>query len=379
MIVTTGWLSSLYSSAGCDFIRLDIGFTPSNEAWNQSTAELGLFVYQSGESSMNKYHEAFVDGCQWYEDTFNEDFIEHDRTWKVARIMAYISFLSSALAMTTSWLFVISPLPASFFWPGVLLPSLMVTFLAEGSKFLFFDTSICRNTVWFPTGADSLPRVAEKCSLGTTGQYAIVGGTIHFLCLILICLKAPEKRELESLYGEDFDHGANDLESAQEYGYSERSYAESRSVSVYDTNESEDRDGEEALGDRYTDELVGDAENPSPDTLNSDEDLFSKGLPSQDTSEDRYPVKPKENQDGDTIDRCHSLKSSSSLSNTVNQTVSESRLHTAERMELNTVSEPEDMIANFVNEVNESFQVETEDKQKEQDLAHSPPAKTSDN
>ena len=92
-------LSSLYSSAGCDFIRLDIGFTPSNEAWNQSTAELGLFVYQSGESSMNKYHEAFVDGCQWYEDTFNEDFIEHDRTWKVARIMAYISFLSSALAM----------------------------------------------------------------------------------------------------------------------------------------------------------------------------------------------------------------------------------------------------------------------------------------
>lgn len=99
VIVTTGWLSSLYSSAGCDFIRLDIGFTPSNEAWNQSTAELGLFVYQSGESSMNKYHEAFVDGCQWYEDTFNEDFIEHDRTWKVARIMAYISFLSSALAM----------------------------------------------------------------------------------------------------------------------------------------------------------------------------------------------------------------------------------------------------------------------------------------
>ena len=98
-IVTTGCMLSLYSSAGCDFIRVDVGFTPSNPAWNQSTAELGLFLYQSEEPETNKYREALVDGCRWYEDDFNEDFIDDDRTWKVARIMAYISAISSALAM----------------------------------------------------------------------------------------------------------------------------------------------------------------------------------------------------------------------------------------------------------------------------------------
>lgn len=98
-VVTAGCMFSLYSSAGCDFIRVNVGFTPSNEAWNQSTAELGLFFYQSGEAEANKYRASLVDGCQWYEDIFNDHFIEDDRTWQVARIMAYISAISSTLAM----------------------------------------------------------------------------------------------------------------------------------------------------------------------------------------------------------------------------------------------------------------------------------------
>jgi hypothetical protein len=98
-VVTAGCLLSLYSSAGCDFIRVNVGFTPSNEAWNKSTAELGLFFYQSGEPDMNKYRESLIDGCKWYEDAFNEDFIQDDRTWNVARVMSYISAISSTLAM----------------------------------------------------------------------------------------------------------------------------------------------------------------------------------------------------------------------------------------------------------------------------------------
>jgi hypothetical protein len=98
-IVTTGCLLSLYSSAGCDFIRVDVGFTPSNQAWNQSTGELGMFFYQSGEPEVNIYRETFVEGCRWYEDDFTENFIDDDRTWKVSRIMAYISGVASILAM----------------------------------------------------------------------------------------------------------------------------------------------------------------------------------------------------------------------------------------------------------------------------------------
>lgn len=86
-IVTSGCLLSLYSSAGCDFLRVNIGFTPSNAAWNQSTAELGLFYYQSGIPDENTYKSALLDGCRPYREQFNTDFIEDDRTWKVAKIM----------------------------------------------------------------------------------------------------------------------------------------------------------------------------------------------------------------------------------------------------------------------------------------------------
>ena len=97
-IVTVGCLLSIYSSAGCDFIRVDVGFTPSNTGWNNSTLELGLFLYQSGETDTNKYYAAFVDGCRSYTDEFVEEFVQDDRTWRVAQIMAYVSGGGSIVA-----------------------------------------------------------------------------------------------------------------------------------------------------------------------------------------------------------------------------------------------------------------------------------------
>lgn len=98
-LVTAGCLLSLYSAAGCDFVRVDIGFTPSNDGWNQSSVEFGLFQYQSGEPDIEKYREALVEGCRVYESNFSSIFIDDDRTWKVARIMAYISGVASMLSM----------------------------------------------------------------------------------------------------------------------------------------------------------------------------------------------------------------------------------------------------------------------------------------
>ena len=62
--MTAGCLLSLYSSAGCDFLRVDVGFTPSNEAWTQSTAELGLFYYQTGVDNIDNIVGAVTDGCE---------------------------------------------------------------------------------------------------------------------------------------------------------------------------------------------------------------------------------------------------------------------------------------------------------------------------
>jgi hypothetical protein len=89
----------------------------------------------------------------------------------------------------------------SLFWPGLLLPAVLVAFLAEGSKFLMFDTAVCRTALWTPTGRDSLAQRAESCDLGSTAVHTIVSGCIFFIALMFVCLKAPEKRVLDENYG----------------------------------------------------------------------------------------------------------------------------------------------------------------------------------
>ena len=97
-IITSGCLLSLYSSFGCDFVQLDVGFAPSNEAWNQTSAHLGLFYVYTGIQGGNNYAATIFEGCELYPSEFENIFIEGDRTWKVARIMALISGAASIIA-----------------------------------------------------------------------------------------------------------------------------------------------------------------------------------------------------------------------------------------------------------------------------------------
>jgi hypothetical protein len=200
-LVTVGCLLDLYSSFDCEFVRVNIGFTPSNAAWNQSSVDLGLFFYQAGTSEDVFYRQVLVEGCRQYGDLFSAQFIDGDKTWEVARIMAMISGVAGMVATVTAWLVVVSPVPTCFVWPGILLPAVMMAFLGEGSKFLFFDTSICQSSLWFPPGVDSLPRIAKDCELGKTGYIVVAAGVIFFFSLLMVCLKAPEKRQLDDGYG----------------------------------------------------------------------------------------------------------------------------------------------------------------------------------
>lgn len=112
----------------------------------------------------------------------------------------------------TSWLFLFSPLPVSLFWPGLLLPAVLVAFLAEGSKFLMFDSACCRSSLWTPTGVDSLAQRAESCDLGSTAVHTIISGCIFFIALMFVCLKAPEKRLLDESYGLKYDNNKSHMD-----------------------------------------------------------------------------------------------------------------------------------------------------------------------
>lgn len=270
-------------------------------------------------------------------------------------------------------MFVFTPLPAFFFWPAVLLPSLMAAFLAEGSKFLFFDTSICRNPVWYPSGEDSPPRVADDCTLGTTGIFSIVAGTVFFLCLILVCLKAPEKRTLREDYGQRHydDNNRVENDAVVGTGHSEEvgSYDDRGSADNIFYDEEAEEPGELPkfknfdYGSYGEDGFIEVESQTSKPTNFDDEDLVSARLKTLDPQEDKYLSKPTDDNESPMKDRYDPTKPASKRTgDRINPdvTVSKSRLSAKERLELNTAAQSGDeLIHKFVNDLNLSFQAES--------------------
>mmetsp|Transcript_27827 Transcript_27827/g.58477 ORF Transcript_27827/g.58477 Transcript_27827/m.58477 type:complete len:558 (-) Transcript_27827:99-1772(-) len=206
-LVTCACFLDLYSSTGCDFIRLDIGFTPINEIWPEPNAKLGLFSFESSEIDRNRWKRSFNKGCRSYTANFEEFFIAADQTWQISRIMAYISGCSGLVAVATSWLLTITPLPASFFWPGLLLPACILSMLTGSAKFLFFDTQICIEKIWFAEETET-PVAPESCALGESAVYAIAAVSAYFMCTILVCSRSPTKRKLDENFGKRRDETA---------------------------------------------------------------------------------------------------------------------------------------------------------------------------
>ena len=226
-VLTMGFLLSVYSTSGCDFVRVELGFDPKpNEAWNSSSASLGFFYgdmpdYDIVEADFDaKFLTDFHEDCHWYPDAFEDNFIDSDRTWKVARIMSMISAGSSLLSSLFAWIS-LGPFycPVAALWPTVLLPMVMVAFIAEGSKFLIFDMSICRNKI-FEVEEESATEFleAESCSLGDSATYGIISGILLLVAMLMVCLKVPEERQLDPRYGNpDWKSTANDSDGREDF------------------------------------------------------------------------------------------------------------------------------------------------------------------
>jgi len=85
--VTAAFVLDIYVSSGCDFVDVNIGMEPVNVAWTESTLNVGLFHYQTNlEAAPSKslLMETFHPKCESYTTTFEEYFIDGDKTWKVS-------------------------------------------------------------------------------------------------------------------------------------------------------------------------------------------------------------------------------------------------------------------------------------------------------
>jgi hypothetical protein len=351
-LVTVGFMLAAYSSAGCKLINIDIGFTPSNPAWNQtSEADIGLFFYYDQNRAAreeNKYKELFHDGCSWYTEEFNDSFISKDRTWKVARVMSLISVSGSFIAALTTWIIIFFPLPVFCIWPAIVLPCSMLGFIAEGSKFLIFDIALCRNAVWFPSGIDSLPAQAETCSMGESAYFGIAAGVVSLISLLAICLKAPEKRRLDPDYGLQSERIVITRHMPQERENDSRQGA-------FDDED----DGPSVLDDEiYT-------PGPSPSSamhVSQDSNIVNASLDESSSmgSYENYTSthKPAQHLDAGTG---HSVGTSSTVpdsssSNSGIMKISESRLSAMSKMQLNNSTDSFEMIDKLVSDLDSSLQ-----------------------
>lgn len=330
-VITTGFLLSLYSSVGCEFIDLQVGFTPNNLAWNTSQADLGLFYYRDASAvAKTAAADVFHNGCVWYKNNFQDLIINKDRTWKVSRVMAMISVSASLVAALTVWLIVFVPVPIGCIWSGLLLPTTMLSLICEASKFLFFDVALCHNAVWYPSGINSLPEKADSCTMGLSAYMGIAAAAIHLISLICVCLKAPKKRQIHSNFG------VPSGENACEEFVDETAEQDYRNTYEYD--------GEYAEEDPsiLDEDLYTEGPSPSSNSLLLKETIEDEDITSQDDSSDPHEEAQQEESPAINDYSQH-------------ERISSSRMAALSKMELTNDFQSQDMIEKLVTDLDTSL------------------------
>lgn len=93
-IVSAAFLLDLYTTFGCNFIHVDIGFQPVNQGWNQQKLDVGIFFFNNHDVAFTDggiLMETFHRGCRRYTPNMNQDLIGSDQIWIISRIISWIS------------------------------------------------------------------------------------------------------------------------------------------------------------------------------------------------------------------------------------------------------------------------------------------------
>jgi len=106
--ITAAGVLDIYSSLDCNFIRVNVGFTPFNEEWSEPSFNVGFWTHQTdplhsqNSTEIEKTNPLLsFKGCEPYSTGFHKSFIQGDRAWTAASIMAYCSGIAGLTAMVS--------------------------------------------------------------------------------------------------------------------------------------------------------------------------------------------------------------------------------------------------------------------------------------
>ncbi len=129
----------------------------------------------------------------------------------MSQIIALVAAGAGCTATLIIWMLIMTPLPSCFLWPGVLLPAVLVQLLAGSARFLLFDSQVCHEDLWLPEGEDAVGQKAQSCNLSKDAWLAIATSVLSLMNVLLICLRAPKRRNLDKDFGMQYEDVDNDM------------------------------------------------------------------------------------------------------------------------------------------------------------------------
>ena len=191
---TIRFLLSTTSSLSCQFIKIDVGFIPSNVKFVSSTIDIGPWAYSRGK-------------CLAYPEDFTKVFIHKHASWGAARVAAVVNMILGFIVFLTAAFVIVYKVlriwPTSArattcikgfdgIWEIWVFVCVILMFIFELMKFSLWSVDLCTKDVWM---TDKFKFVmAQECSLSTGAKCALSALVFDLAIVILLTMGSKNLR-----------------------------------------------------------------------------------------------------------------------------------------------------------------------------------------
>lgn len=189
LLTTSAFTLSILSVFDCQFLKVDVGFYPSNTALKTKDFGVGLWTFANIDGYCVDYSIAQEVGSMLRKgNQYHSLFINHDDSWSTARVVAIFSLFAGAIAMGANWMEVCAPL-AKREIKAVMVPTIGAIIFEMTKLISFFSIELCiSDQIWMASNETTSTFVkAELCYVGRGATASIFAICCYFVSLIVEC------------------------------------------------------------------------------------------------------------------------------------------------------------------------------------------------